>query len=419
MIRPVSLGLCLALLAACQSTGDSERDSQRQDSVIAELDSGERGVAMFCARILTVDDEDRVLSPGLIVTRGGKIEYVGPPVDVPEGYERRDFDDLWAVPGMIDLHTHVHTGGWGDINSSHNHVNPELSASAAMVPANPLLQRAAASGVTTLFGIPGSGTSMGGFGLLYKARTSGGYEDSVIADPAGLKVAQTHNPDRNANALVRSWAGLGWMLEQINDKAIAATERGLFDPQLVDLQRVHSGELPVLIHCAGSDGVGNTVRMWRINYPTRSILSHGSFDGWQVADFVAEHGMPVNHGPRIMDYYSSRTGRIEPSALVYWEAGGPNFSLNTDSQIIAQDEFFLQGSMAARQGADSYQMLRAVTIHPARAFGFGDRLGSLEVGKDADIVIWTGDPLDPRSHVEFVLIDGEAQYDKQEDGQWS
>ena len=97
--------------------------------------------------------------------------------------------------------------------------------------------------------------------------------------------------------------------------------------------------------------------------------------------------VPTNVGPRTMDYYSSRSGRIEPSAAIYWESGGPNFSLNTDSQIIPEDEFFLQGAMSARQGADSYQMLRALTIHPARAFGCDDRVGSLEVGKDADVVM--------------------------------
>jgi imidazolonepropionase-like amidohydrolase len=74
--------------------------------------------------------------------------------------------------------------------------------------------------------------------------------------------------------------------------------------------------------------------------------------------------------------------------------------------------------MSARYGADGYHMLRATTIHPARAFGIDDRVGSLEVGKDADIVIRSGDPLDPRSRVEIVLIDGEVQYDRRHDGQW-
>ena len=100
------------------------------------------------------------------------------------------------------------------------------------------------------------------------------------------------------------------------------------------------------------------------------------------------------------------------------KAGVPDFSLNTDANVMPQEELFLQGAVSARLGCDAYQMLRAVTIHPARAFGIQDRLGSLEPGKDADIVVTAGDPLDPRTRVELVLIDGEEQYDRERDGQW-
>ena len=96
----------------------------------------------------------------------------------------------------------------------------------------------------------------------------------------------------------------------------------------------------------------------------------------------------------------------------------PHFSLNTDSPVVAQEELFLQGAMSAWLGADPYAMIRAVTIHPAKAFGIDDRLGSLEPGKDADIVVRDGDPLDPRAAVELVLIDGEVHYDRARDGQW-
>ena len=85
--------------------------------------------------------------------------------------------------------------------------------------------------------------------------------------------------------------------------------------------------------------------------------------------------------------------------------------------LLAKHELFLQGTISARLGADAYQMLQAVTINPAKSFLIGERVGSLEVGKDADVVLTTGDPLDPRSHVEVVLIDGEVQYSRREDGQ--
>ncbi|MDP6368591.1 MAG: amidohydrolase family protein, partial [Planctomycetota bacterium] len=89
-----------------------------------------------------------------------------------------------------------------------------------------------------------------------------------------------------------------------------------------------------------------------------------------------------------------------------------------DSPVIPQEEFFVQGAMSARWGADGYAMLRALTIHPAQAFGIEARVGSLEPGKDADIVLRTGDPLDPRSAVDLVLIDGSIEYDRERDGQW-
>lgn len=385
---------------------------------VRELEQDQSGYAIEVRRTFTMNNADQIFERGLIVTRGTKIEYVGPKVDLPAGYQLVERANAWAYPGLVDLHTHIHSGGWGDINTSIVNINAELSATPAYVPSNKLVQRACSAGVTTLLGIPGSATGMGGFGILYKSKTHSGFDASVLANPGGLKVAQTHNPDRRNGAILRSWAGLGWLLEDINDKAVAALKQDRFDPQLENLKRVHAGELPVLIHTAGVEGAAATARMWRRTYNTRSVLSHGSFDGWKAAEFVASLGMPVNHGPRTTDFYSTLSGRIEPTAWHFANSGGPNFSLNTDSGIIPQEEFFLQGAMAARQGCDSYAMLRAMTIHPARAFGYDDRVGSLERGKDADIVISTGDPLDPRSHVLLVLIDGEIQYERSEDGSW-
>ena len=215
-----------------------------------------------------------------------------------------------------------------------------------------------------------------------------------------------------------SWCGLAWLLENVNDAARNALANDRFDLRLEGLKRVHAGELPVLIHCAGVEGAASTARMWKKTYGTWAILSHGSFDGHYAAEFVASLGMPVNHGPRTMDYFSTRSGEIVGTAQRFVEAGVPLFSLNTDSSIIPQEELFLQGAMSARLGADNYLMLKAVTIHPAKAFGLADRVGSLEVGKDADVVVYDGDPLDPRSRVEMVLIDGGIEYDRERDGQW-
>ena len=129
--------------------------------------------------------------------------------------------------------------------------------------------------------------------------------------------------------------------------------------------------------------------------------------------------LPVNHGPRTMNFNSMRREeRIQGGAQSFVDAGVPLFSLNTDSPVVPQEELFLQGTMSARLGADDYTMLRAVTANPALSFQIGNRVGSLTEGLDADIVLSNGNPLDPRSRVERVYIDGELQYERERDGQW-
>jgi len=418
----VAAGFSLAC-AAPASSGDLATGVLPQAAAVVtplpEEDSTERaGYALLCAKVLTVDDDDHVHTPGMILVEDGRITYVGSPREVPAGYEVLRYENAWAAPGLVDLHTHIHAGGFRDTNDMVLPVNPELRASPALVPSNDLIRRACAGGVTTLLGIPGSGTSLGGFGVLYKAKTDARYDEMLMRDPGGMKVAQTHNPERRGGDLGATRGGLSWLLEDMNDRAVAALEEGRFDLQLENLKRVHAGEIPVLIHCAAAQGVAATARMWKQRYGTHSVLSHGSFNGHKAAEYVASLNMPVNHGPRTMDYRSTRTGAIVGTAKVFVDAGVPLFSLNTDSSIVAQEMFFLQGAMSARLGADPYQMLRAITIHPAKAFGIDSRVGSLESGKDADVVIYSGDPLDPRSRVEVVLIDGAIQYDRNRDGQW-
>jgi imidazolonepropionase-like amidohydrolase len=354
-MRAGALAAAFALLAACSSTG-------RRGS-LAALRPGEEGFAVLCAKVLTVDGEDHVYSPGMILVRESKIAYVGERATVPSGYRVLDLGPAWATPGMVELHSHIHTGGWGDINDMVIPVNPEFRASAGLRPSNPQIKVACAGGVTTLFGIPGSGTIHSGFGVIYKAKTDATYADAVVKDPGGMKVAQSYNPERRAGDLGLTRAGLGWILEDVNERAIGANREKRFDPALANLEKVHRRELPVLIHCVTRDG--------------------------------------------------SITGTVAK----YLAAGAKDISVNTDSPVMPEEELFLQGTMSARLGADPYTMLRACTIHPAKVFGIDDRVGSLEPGKDADIVLHAGDPLDPRARVELVLIDGRIEYDARK-GQW-
>jgi imidazolonepropionase-like amidohydrolase len=400
----------LALAASCASS--------RAKPDLSALPAGEEGYAILCSKVLSVDDADHVFAPGMILVRGAHIAYVGERRAVPAGYRVLDCGGAWATPGCVELHSHIHTGGWGDINDMVIPVNPELRASAGMRPSNADIRRACAGGVTTLFGIPGSGTSQSGFGVVYKAKTHATFDESVVRDPGGMKVAQSYNPERRAGDFGATRAGLSWILEDLNAKALDSIREDRFEPALENLKRVHKKELPVLIHSAGSDGYAAAARMWKEKYDTNCVLSHGCFTAHEIAPYIVSTGAPINAGPRTMDFVRTHDGAITGTVEKYLAAGAKDLSLCTDSPVMPQEELFLQGSMSARLGADSYQMLRAVTIHPAKVFGLADRVGSLEVGKDADIVIHAGDPLDPRARVDLVLIDGHIEYDRQRDGQW-
>ena len=120
----LALGLALAAiaLAACSSASSSVRSR----GSLEPLPEGEEGVAVLCAKILTVDGEDHVFTPGMILVHDAKIVYVGARAPVPSGYRELDLGSSWATPGMVELHSHIHTGGWGDINDMVIPVNPEL-----------------------------------------------------------------------------------------------------------------------------------------------------------------------------------------------------------------------------------------------------------------------------------------------------
>jgi imidazolonepropionase-like amidohydrolase len=159
------------------------------------------------------------------------------------------------------------------------------------------------------------------------------------------------------------------------------------------------------------------VRMWKLRYGLDAVVSHGCWDGWHAAGFAAATGTPVNVGPRVENLRAmTREDRVVGIASEYVSAGAPLVSLNTDSPVVPQEELFLQGTMSARLGGAPHEMLRALTTNPAQSFQLGERVGSLERGKDADIVLSSGDPLDPRSRIELVLIDGRVQYSREADG---
>ncbi len=393
----------------------------------AQESKADEVVALHVGKILTVTKG--VINNGTLLIRNGKIAALGKKVVIPEGAIEIDARNQWAMPGMVDLHCHVGNGSpWGNLNDMVFPTNPGLSTLGTIQPNNENLKNAWAGGVTTVLYIPGSGTNMGGFGVLMKtggADTVGGL---IVRFPGAVKVAQAWNPERRGGDLGRTRMGMWWNLRHLLTRAKAYNEswsnfeKGLtkippvVEPDLEKLRGVFQGKYPVIIHTADARDVMGTVRMFHDQYKLPMIISHGEFGGFRVAKEIARRGIHANIGPRIYDFaYQKYDGRFDGIPTKFRQGGVKKISINTDSPVVPQEDLWFQASMAVRLGMPAEEALAGVTIVPAQAVMADHRVGSLEVGKDADIVLKTGDPFDIRSYVTMTMINGRIVYDLRRD----
>lgn len=362
-----------------------------------------------------------VVEGGAVLLSGGRIEDVLPeaPGDLgARGYAVVDAAGLWVLPGFVEVHSHI---GGSDINDMVYPINPGFRVVDNILPGNPLLERAQAGGVTTILFLPGSGTNLSGFGAILK---TGGdtLDDVLVRSPGALKVSQGGNPERRGGDLGSSQMGMTTLLRSAllegrrHAERVEAFESGRsaerppFDPSLENFAGVFRGDLPVLVHTQGYLLVHQTMRLFHDELGLRVIIGHGTFEGSELSPEVARRGIRVANGPRQLRFDRER-GSVVGLARRWADGGVEDLCVNTDAGVVPQEELFFQAAMAVRLGLDEETALRAITIHGARALGLGDRLGSIEEGKDADVVVWTGNPLDARHRVVLTLVDGRVVYD--------
>jgi imidazolonepropionase-like amidohydrolase len=194
-------------------------------------------------------------------------------------------------------------------------------------------------------------------------------------------------------------------------KAWAAHERGeRAEPPPADerydlFRGLAKREFPILVHTQVAQVLQATVRILHDELGVPCVLSHASFDAYRNAALVAERGMAVNVGPRQIQV-DSLTGRIRGLAHAWWEGGVRNLTLNTDAPVVPQEDLVVQACVAVRFGLGEDAALRGITIQCARQMMIDHRVGSLEPGKDADIVLHSRHPLDLRSRILGVYVNG-------------
>ena len=381
-------------------------------------------MALLVGKVVTMDGDDRVINNALVLVRDGKIERISKARGntVPEGYTVIEREELWLVPGLVELHNH--TGGNGmDLHDYVYLTNPGLRTLESMVPESNQMERARAAGVTCLLTIPGSGNNMSGFGTVM--RTGGGtVEEAVIKSPGSIKVAQAGNPERYFYGVGRSF--MNYNTRQTLQKALdyhqrwkkfeagETTEKPDIDPVFHEFRGLFEGEYIASVHTQMFQVLMTTVDMLAGRFGIRTVLDHCTFDAWKVAPLVtANDSIYTINGPR--QFHFDRTQRkMMGNAARWWQGGVRKLGINTDAPVVPQEELSYQAAMACYYGWKPYEALRGLTRIPAEALMVDEILGSIEVGKEATFCLWTGDPIDPRNSCEVTVIQGRVVYEADE-----
>lgn len=376
---------------------------------------------------------DGIINHGIILIGNGKIEALGPAsnIKIPKEYTIIDASDRWVMPGIVESHTHIAVEDWG-FNDMVTPINPELDLVESVNLEDLAVKEAIAGGVTTIHTMPGSGTNLAGFSVIVKLDSSDP-EKMIVRELGAMKIAQAYNPERRGGDLGLTRMGMSWSLRQILKRAKEYTDAWeAFDkgeskdepeykPELEKMRKAFRGEIPVISHTYDGWGVMQTARIFNDENHLKTIATHTAYGGHLIAKEVAKReNVFINIGPRLLDFYmpegiqrqSARNNRFYGMGAEYYKAGVKNISINTDSVGSGQEELALQAAMSARLGLDDEIALRAITINSAHALSIDNSVGSLEPGKDADIVIKKSSFLDVTTPVDLVLINGKLVYQR-------
>ena len=369
-----------------------------------------------------------VIDEGTILIENGKIKSVGKSVKVPEGAEIIDAKGKVVMPGLVEAHCHIgiyeEKIGWAgsDGNEATDPATPHVRALDG-IKANAEeggLVAALETGITTAQILPGSANVIGGLGVVIKTAPKVVTDEMVIRSPSGMKVAFGENPRRvygvEQKKTPSTRMGVAGVLREWLQKAKNYMEKKeLFkgqpeklpdvDMRLEALELVLKGEIPLRAHAHRADDVATAVRIAE-EFGIEMSWEHAT-EGHRIADWIAEKGVPAVWGPSLMarPKWEMRELSFDTPKILY--EAGVKFAIQTDA--VGSSIAFLPicAGMAVKHGLPYDEALKAITITPAEILGVDDRVGSIEKGKDADLRILDGDPLELRTRVEMVIIDGE------------
>ena len=370
--------------------------------------------------------EGLTIPNGYVAVSGGEIAGTGPMEACPEHWEgeRVDAREGHILPGFVDAHSHL--GMFGDAlgfegddgNEATDPCTPHLRAIDAINPLDRCFQEARAAGVTTVLTGPGSANPISG--QFAAIKTNGRWVDAmVVKAPVAMKLALGENPkcvynERHETPVTRMATAaiirenLAKALEYGEKLERAAQDeeedKPDYDAKLEALLPVVRGELPVHIHAHRADDIATGIRIAK-EFGLKCVIVHGT-EAHLIPELLEQEGVPVITGPCLGDRSKPELANMTIESPAVLTMRGVKVAICTDHPEVPVQHLPLCAAMAVKGGMNPEAALAAITINAAEIAGISDRVGSLAPGKDADIVITSGHPINLLSRVEAVYIGG-------------
>lgn len=379
------------------------------------------------AKIYTMANE--IIENGSILVEDGIIKDIGSELVAPLDSKVIDAGGKLIFPGFIDAHCHI--GMWeegigfegADGNEMTDPITPHLRAIDAINPMDEAFENAVKGGVTTAATGPGSANVIGGTFAVIKLY--GNRIDDMILNPElAMKCAFGENPKRvysEKKQMPSTRMGTAGKLretlakaKEYNEKLIAAgddvSKKPAYDIKLEAMLPVIRGEIPLKAHAHRADDIFTSIRIAK-EFGVKLTLEHCT-EGHLIADKLAKEGYFAVIGPSFGNkskFELNKKTFDTPKAMV---DAGCKIAIMTDSPVIPLEYLPMCAALAHKSGLDEMEALRCISINAAEILGIQNRVGSLEIGKDADLVIWDKHPFDLQAKVELTMINGEIVYEK-------